>query len=154
MGKYESGFQDYLAGRRSHAPRYGHSISGAQYLLGRADPVARHLSRLRGHRIARGCRATLASRIGFTLLRPRPLPGWRGGAPPPGRSQQAAVLRPSNGGPWWLGSALSLSAAGAWRRPGSSGRGGMRLHVYALVLVVPLGALARWLRRLRKAKKQ
>ena len=30
----------------------------------------------------------------------------------------------------------------------------MRLHVYALVLIVPLGALARWLRRRRKAKKQ
>ncbi len=32
--------------------------------------------------------------------------------------------------------------------------GGMRSHVYALVLVVPLGALARWLRRRRKTKKQ
>ncbi len=30
----------------------------------------------------------------------------------------------------------------------------MRLHVYAFVLVVPLGALAGWLRRRRKTKKQ
>ncbi len=29
----------------------------------------------------------------------------------------------------------------------------MRMHVYALVLVVPLGALAEWLRR-RKAEKK